>query len=85
MSEYNWPWEIKSAVSAFESDMEWQVLAVAVDGTHTFYEVKSKLGADDSSVDDAVRNLVQGGLINKRSTGDPTDPRDPADRAGGRS
>lgn len=72
-SPYDWPHEIQSAVTAFDSDLEWQVLAATVDGPHTGDELADKLDVDRDAVSDAVSNLTGGGLVSRRNRGDITD------------
>lgn len=74
MTEYDWPWEIRSAVDALDSDHEWEILGAAVDGPQTFDDLQTLLPDEDAeAIDDAVSNLARGGLIAKVNDGDLTD------------
>jgi len=76
MTEYDWPFEIREAVDSLESDTEWKILAATVDGAQEFSELQSILPETlDDEIDAAVSTLAAGGLVQKRSAGDPTRPR----------
>lgn len=75
-SPYEWPRELRSAVAAFDGDLEWQVLAATVDGPHTGEELVEKLDVEPEAVSEAVSNLTTGGLVSRRNRGDLTDKYD---------
>lgn len=77
MTNYQWPWEIRSAVEAFQSDAEWTIVAATVDGPQSFDDIKTILDEQNpQAVERAVSNLTSGGLVQKRSNGDVEDPHD---------
>jgi biotin operon repressor len=71
---YDWPHEIQSAVAAFETDLEWQVLGATVDSPHTGDELVEALESSREDISEAVSNLTQGGIVARKNKGRLDDP-----------
>ena len=69
---YNWPYEIRAAVAALVSDLEWQILAALMDQPQTGTELANTFDVPSEELGDGVSNLMAGGLISKTYPNDPS-------------
>lgn len=66
------PFEIRDAISAFDGENEQAILVTLVDGKLAFSELEEELDLHSQQLTNAIDSLLDGGLIRKRSTDDPS-------------
>ncbi|WP_436348821.1 hypothetical protein [Natronorubrum sp. FCH18a] len=66
------PFEIRDAISAFDGENEQAIIVTIADGKLAFTELEEELDLHSQQLTNAIDNLLDGGLIRKRSTDDPS-------------